>query len=98
MTSILFLAWTTSCGRSQLTVTAPGTTLGVGESVALTVTAPGPGLLGRTALDPRTLKFSTTAEDFIVPEGDGRVTCVGTNRKEHETAIVSASTGRAHHG
>jgi len=48
-------------------------------------------------LEPRSLEWRTTGESVLVPEPDGRVTCVGTDGRETESAIISAASG-AHRG
>lgn len=81
------------CDPSGLVVRAPKTTLGVGETVQLAVFNRGPGFFETHALEPRSLVWRTTGESVLVPEPDGRVTCVGTNGRETESAIISAASG-----
>jgi len=81
------------CDPSGLVVSAPKTRLGVGETAQLVVFKRRPWLLGMDTLDPRSLEWRTTGESVLLPEFDGRVTCVGTNGKEYERAIVSAASG-----
>src|SRR5882672_6119767 len=83
----------TGCHPSVLVVRAPKTTLGVGESTQLTASEGGLWFLGMHALEPRSLAWRTTGESCLVPEPDGRVTCVGTNGRENESAIISAASG-----
>ena len=85
------------CDPSGFVIRAPRTTLGVGETVQLAVFERGPGLLEMRTLEPRSLEWRTTGESVLVAEPDGRVTCVGTNGRETESAIISAASG-AHRG
>src|SRR6267378_3875763 len=81
------------CQPSGFVVRASKTTLGVGESVQLEVFKRGPWLFDMQRLEPRSLVWRTTGESVLVPEPDGRITCVGTNSRDHESAIISAASG-----
>jgi len=82
----------TGCRPSGLVVSAPKTTLGVGETVQLTVRERGPGFFETHALEPRSLEWRTTGESCVLAEPDGRATCVGTNGRENESAFISAAS------
>ena len=81
------------CHPSVLVVRAPKTKLGVGESTQLTASEGALWFVGMHALEPRSLTWRTTGASCLVPEPDGRVTCVGTNGREYESAIISAASG-----
>jgi len=81
--------------RDALDVTAPKTTLRVGETVQLKVIQKLPDGLQRDLTDSSTgTKYSTTSEAMLIPESDGRVTCVGTNEKPRESAIIGIRNGK----
>jgi hypothetical protein len=82
-----------SCGfGGDLQVSAPRTTLGVGESVRLAVKAKGaaapPSLSG--------IRYWTASESSLVVEPDGRVTCVGTHGLPSESTRITAALGPSH--
>ena len=81
--------------RDAFDVTASKTTLRVGETVQLKVIQNLPDGVQRDLTDPSTgTKYSTTSEAMLIPESDGRVTCVGTNEKPRESAIVGIRNGK----
>ena len=80
-----------------LVVTAPTRTLKVGETVQLRVVEKRRDGSIRDVTDGSTgTTFFTTSESMLVPEPDGRVTCVGTGDEPEESAIVGAENGRLH--
>jgi hypothetical protein len=81
------------CQPSGFVVRAPKTTLGVGESVQLEVFKRGPWFFDMQRLEPQSLVWRTSGESVLVPEPDGRLTCVGTAGRENESAIISAASG-----
>jgi len=81
------------CQPSGLVVRAPKARLGVGDSAQLTASEGGWFFIGMHALEPRSLAWRTTGESVLIPEPDGRVTCVGTNGRENESSIISAASG-----
>ncbi|HEU4391285.1 MAG TPA: hypothetical protein VFV34_26030 [Blastocatellia bacterium] len=89
------------CGvedRTDLEVTAPTTTLRIGETVQLSVIRrlPNGSTLDLTSPGTGTV-YHTTSEAMLIPEPDGRVTCIGTNGKDEESAVIGAGNGE-HHG
>ena len=83
--------------RDTLKVTSPKTTLRVGETVQLKVTKKRPdgSVLDVTDLTTGTF-YRTTSESRLIPEPDGRVTCVGTSGKKRESAIIGVRNGNEH--
>lgn len=80
--------------RDALEVTAPKTTLRVGESVQLKVAQVLPGGSKLDITDPSTGTTYLSTDQFkLVPEPDGRVTCVGTRGKAKESAIIGIRNG-----
>ena len=82
--------------REDLDVTAPRTSLGVGESVEVSVKQKVSWLRTEPLTDPSKTRYSTTSESMLVVEPDGRVTCIGTNGKSRESAWISATNGKSH--
>ena len=86
-----------SCGllsQTDLQVTAPRTTLRVGETVQLSVKQRQPDGTTRDVSDPGSgTRYYTTGESVLIPEPDGRVTCIGTAGKDHESAVIGATNG-----
>ncbi len=79
-----------------LVVTAPKTTLRVGETVQLRVTNRLRDRSIEDLTDPSTgTRYFTTAESRLVPEPDGRVTCISTDSKPEESAIIGVRNGEA---
>jgi hypothetical protein len=77
-----------------LAVTAPKTTLRVGETVQLRVTNRLRDRSIEDLTDPSTgTTYFTTDEFMLVPEPDGRVTAVGTRGKPRESAIIGVQNG-----
>ena len=82
---------------SDLDVSAPKTTLRVGETVQLSVIERLPGG-SRDLTSPTTgTIYYTTGESMLIPEPDGRVTCIGTSGRDRESAVIGAGNGE-HHG
>jgi hypothetical protein len=78
---------------SDLDVSAPHTTLRVGESVQLRVARK--TVFGTEPLaHPEQTKYITTWETMTAVEPDGRVTAVGTWGEKHETSVVMAFNGK----
>ena len=94
MASVLSLA---SCGllaQTDLQVSAPRTTLRVGETVQLSVRQRQSDGTTRDLTDPASgTRYYTTGESVLIPELDGRVTCIGTAGKDHESAVIGAANG-----
>ncbi len=81
--------------RDALYMSAPKTTLRVGETVQLTVLQKLPDGSTRDLTDPSTgTTYYTTSESRLIPEPDGRVTCIGTRGKQQESAIIGAGNGK----
>ncbi len=80
--------------RDTLQVTAPKTTLRVGETVQLKVVRKLPDGSTRDLTDPKTgtIYFSTD-ESMLVAERDGRVTCIGTRGSPEEVAGIGVKNG-----
>lgn len=77
-----------------LSVSAPTNILRVGETVQLTVVHKLPDGTTRDLTDPSTgTTYFTTSESMLIPERDGRVTCVGTRGKAQESAIIGVQNG-----
>ena len=79
-----------------LAVTAARTSLGVGDSVQLTVKRKVSWFRTADLADPSKIVYATTSESMLIVEPDGRVTCVGTNGRPRESAWVSARDGTSH--
>jgi len=78
---------------SDLDVSAPQTTLHMGETVQLKVSRK--TLLGTTPLDhPERTEYITNWESMAVVEPDGKVTAVGTWGKSEESTEVMAFNGK----
>ncbi len=84
-------------GRDDLDVTAPKTTLRVGEAVQLKVLhkLPDGSMRDLTGASTGT-RYFTTAESRLISEADGRVTCIGTDGKPRESAIIGVENGKLH--
>jgi hypothetical protein len=86
-----------SCGllsQTDLQVSAPRTTLRVGETVQLSVKQRQTDGTTRDVTDPVSgTRYYTTGESVLIPEADGRVTCIGTAGKDHESAVIGAANG-----
>jgi hypothetical protein len=81
----------------QLFIAASKTTLGVGESAQLAVTLKRAYLSVVDVTDTSTgTRYFTTSESMLVPESDGRITCVGTDDKPVESANISVHYGKAY--
>lgn len=81
--------------EDSLYLNATKTTLRVGETVQLTVHQK---LLDGSMRDLTDTNmgttYYTTAESRLIPEPDGRVTCIGTRGKTQESAIIGAQNGK----
>ena len=102
MTMALISAPSFSCcgieDRTDLEVTAPKKTLRVGETVQLSVLQRLPDGSTRELTKPSTGSvYFTTSESMLIPEPDGRVTCIGTDGQDEESAVIGVVNGR-HHG
>ncbi len=73
-----------------LSLSAPTTTLHVGESTRLTVQGKRLLLAHRQLERPDATTYSTVSETEFVVEPDGRVTCVGTHGRSEDEVWVSA--------
>ena len=92
--SVLMLASCALLGQTDLQVSAPRTTLRVGETVQLSVRQRQPDGTTRDVTDPASgTKYYTTGESLLIPELDGRVTCIGTAGKDHGSAVIGAANG-----
>ena len=81
-------------GQTDLQVSAPRTTLRVGETVQLSVRQRQSDGTTRDLTDPASgTRYYTTGESVLIPEPDGRVTCIGTAGKDHESAVIGAANG-----
>ncbi len=77
-----------------LSVSAPKTTLRVGETAQLTVVLKRADGSKENVTDPSTgTTYYTTSESMLIPEPDGRVTAVGTYGKPWEAAIIGVRHG-----
>jgi hypothetical protein len=83
-------------GRGDgLEMTASQTTLRVGETAQLRVFERLAGRPGRDLTSSVTgTVYTTTDEAMLIPEPDGRVTCIGTRGRPRESAIVAATNGK----
>lgn len=90
-----------SCGivdQTDLEVTAPKTSLRVGETVQLSVIQRLPDGSTRDLTSPTSgTTYFTTGESMLIPESDGKVTCIGTNGRDQESALIGVRNA-AHHG
>jgi hypothetical protein len=80
----------------DLHLTAPKTSLGVGESVRITVREKVSWFRTVELADPSKTIYTTTGESALVVEPDGAVTCVGTYGRARESAWASATNGKKH--
>jgi len=97
--AVLFVSGCIGEDETDLRVAAPArTTLHVGETIQLEVSEKPPDGSPRdlTSADSGTIYY-TTAESRLIPEPDGRVTCIGTDGKEQESAVIGVGNG-PHHG
>ncbi len=78
-----------------LEVSAPKTALRVGETAQLTVLQKLSDGSTRDLTDPRTgTTYDTTNESMLIPEPDGRVTCIGTRRRAQGYAVIGVRNGK----
>ena len=80
----------------DLKLTAARTSLGIGESVRITVQKKVSWFRTVELTDPSKTVYTTTSESALVVEPDGWVTCVGTFGRPRESAWVSATNGKSH--
>lgn len=80
----------------DLKLTAARTSLGIGESVRITVHEKVSWFRTAELTDPSKTIFRTTSESALVVEPDGWVTCVGTYGRPRESAWISATNGKRH--
>jgi hypothetical protein len=79
----------------DLKLTAARTSLGIGESVRITVKRKVSWFRSAELADPSKTIYRTTSESALVVEPDGWVTCVGTYGRPRETAWISATNGKS---
>jgi hypothetical protein len=88
------------CGladRTNLEVTSPTTALHVGETVQLSIIRRLPGGLSQELASAASgTAYFTTSESMLIPESDGKVTCIGTNGAVSESAIIGVANGQYH--
>jgi hypothetical protein len=77
-----------------LSVSAPTTTLHVGESTQVTVHRKRGFFFHRTLQRPDTTTYFTVSESELVVEPDGQVTCVGTGGRTKDEIWISADNDR----
>jgi len=77
----------------DLKLTAARTSLGIGESVRITVKKKVSWFRAAELTDPSKTIYTTTSESALVVEPDGWVTCVGTYGRPRESAWISATNG-----
>jgi len=82
--------------KEDLRLTADSTSLGIGESVQLTVQRKVFWFRGEALTEPSKTTYWTTSESALVVERDGWVTCVGTYGRPTESAWISATNGKSH--
>ena len=71
------------------------TTLRVGETMPLMVIEKLPDGSTRDLTSPSAgTTYDTTSESMLIPEPDGRVTCIGTHAENWEVATVAAQNGK----
>jgi len=80
----------------DLSVKAASTSLGVGESVRVTVRRKASWFRTAELRDPSRTVYATTSESALVIEPDGWVTCIGTYGRPQESAWVVATNGASH--
>jgi hypothetical protein len=80
----------------DLKLTAARTSLGIGESVRVTVQKKVSWFRTAELTDPSKTVYTTTSESLLVVEPDGWVTCVGTSGRSRESAWISATNGESH--
>jgi hypothetical protein len=80
----------------DLKLTAARTSLGIGESVRVTVQKKVSWFRTAELTDPSKTVYTTTSESLLVVEPDGWVTCVGTSGRSRESAWISATNGDGH--
>jgi hypothetical protein len=101
MVALMSVLSVASCGfedRTDLEVTAPKTDLRVGETVQLSVIQKLPEGSTRDLTSPTAgTVYYTTGESMLIPEPDGKVTCIGTNNRDRESSVIGVVNGE-HHG
>lgn len=92
-TSVIFNVEIPKPPEQALSVTASKTDLGTGESANLKVITKLADGETQDVTSNSSTAYITTSEYRLIPEGNGKVTCVGTNNRESDSAIVSAHYG-----
>ena len=78
-------------------VTAPKTTLKVGDTIQLRVIEKLPDGSTRDLADQSTgTTYSTTSEFRLIPEPDGRVTCISVSDRRYNIASIGVRNGQFH--
>jgi len=80
----------------DLSVTAATTSLGVGDSVRVSVRRKASWFHTAELSDPAKTVYATTSESALVVEPNGWATCVGTYGRPRESAWVVATNGASH--
>jgi len=80
----------------DLKLTAARTSLGIGESVRITVKQKVSWFRTAELTDPSKTIYTTTSESALGVEPDGWVTCVGTYGRPRESAWISATNAKSH--
>lgn len=89
-TSVLFMLPAPNSAAKSLSLTAPKTELGVGESVQLQLVQK---LSDGTTADITTnpdVRYQTGSESALVVEPGGRVTCIGTHGQSEDIVSITA--------
>ena len=87
----LVLRWS-----EDLKLTADSTSLGIGQSVQVTVLKRVFWFRTAELADPSKTTYWTTSESALVVESYGWVTCVGTYGRDRESAWIAATNGKSH--
>jgi hypothetical protein len=78
-----------------LHIKPPKTTLAIGETMQLAVIERLPDGSTRDLTSPRAgTDYDTTSESMLIPEPDGRVTCIGLHEGNWDVATVAAQNGK----
>ena len=78
-----------------LHIKPPKTTLRIGETMQLAVIEKQADGSTRDLTSPSTgTVYDTTSESMLIPEPDGKVTCIGTHGDNWEVATVAAQNGK----
>ena len=94
VTSVSFEIKSGKSNRGGLAAVADRASLGIGESARIKVLRTLPnGHTDDISADPQTL-YLTTSDSALIPEGDGLVTCVGTDDQPTDRATITVFNGR----